>query len=135
MPAQTGNPKNCRCIGGMTPGAAGRALREMLGYEGSRPGHEAVTAALLDGCHALTVMPTGSRKWLGFKIPVLVMERLAVVVAPVRADVGRGVRAQNGGRCGFQDIGLQVYSITPSIISFATLGDGHRSVSALNTRW
>ena len=36
------------------------ALREVFGFEGFRPGQEAVIEALLHGRHALTVMPTGN---------------------------------------------------------------------------
>ena len=36
-PAQAGNGKNGPCIGGMAPGAAGRVLREVFGFEGSVP--------------------------------------------------------------------------------------------------
>ena len=74
------------------PGAAGgrlnaarEALREVFGFEGFRPGQEAVIEALLDGRHALTVMPTGSGKSLCFQIPALVMDGLTVVVSPLIA--------------------------------------------------
>ena len=74
------------------PGAAGGplnaargALREVFGFEGFRPGQEAVIEALLDGRHALTVMPTGSGKSLCFQIPALVMDGLTVVVSPLIA--------------------------------------------------
>ena len=74
------------------PGAAGSplraargALREVFGFEGFRPGQEAVIEALLQGRHALTVMPTGSGKSLCFQIPALVMGGLTVVVSPLIA--------------------------------------------------
>ena len=79
--AQTGNGKN----GGTAPGGAGRALGEVFGFEGFRPGQEAAIEALLDGRHALTVMPTGSGKSLCFQIPALVMDGLTVVVSPLIA--------------------------------------------------
>ena len=76
------------------------ALREVFGFEGFRPGQEAAIEALLEGRHALTVMPTGSGKSLCFQIPALVMEGLTVVVSPPdRPDAGPGVRAPAGGRC------------------------------------
>ena len=66
-------------------GAARGALREVFGFEEFRPGQEAVIEALLDGRHALTVMPTGSGKSLCFQIPALVMDGLTVVVSPLIA--------------------------------------------------
>ena len=66
-------------------GAARGVLREVFGFEGFRPGQEAVIEALLDGRHALTVMPTGSGKSLCFQIPALVMDGLTVVVSPLIA--------------------------------------------------
>ena len=65
--------------------AARRALREVFGFEGFRPGQEAAIEALLHGRHALTVMPTGSGKSLCFQIPALVMDGLTVVVSPLIA--------------------------------------------------
>ena len=65
--------------------AARGALREVFGFEGFRPGQEAVIEALLAGRHALTVMPTGSGKSLCFQIPALVMDGLTVVVSPLIA--------------------------------------------------
>ena len=67
------------------PGAAHRALREVFGFREFRPGQEAVIEALLDGRHALTVMPTGSGKSLCFQIPALAMGGLTVVVSPLIA--------------------------------------------------
>ena len=66
-------------------GAARGVLREVFGFEAFRPGQEAVIEALLDGRHALTVMPTGSGKSLCFQIPALVMDGLTVVVSPLIA--------------------------------------------------
>ena len=74
-PGEAGSPLN----------AARGALREVFGFEGFRPGQEAVIEALLAGRHALTVMPTGSGKSLCFQIPALVMDGLTVVVSPLIA--------------------------------------------------
>ena len=65
--------------------AARRTLRDVFGFEGFRPGQEAVIEALLGGRHALTVMPTGSGKSLCFQIPALVLDGLTVVVSPLIA--------------------------------------------------
>ena len=70
---------------GGAPAAALGALREVFGFDGFRPGQEAVIGALLAGRHALTVMPTGSGKSLCFQIPALVLDGLTVVVSPLIA--------------------------------------------------
>ena len=61
------------------------ALREVFGFEGFRPGQEAVIETLLSGSDALAVMPTGSGKSLCFQIPALVGDGLTVVVSPLVA--------------------------------------------------
>ncbi len=65
--------------------AAHRALRAVFGFAEFRPGQEAVIEALLDGRHALTVMPTGAGKSLCFQVPALVVDGLTVVVSPLIA--------------------------------------------------
>ncbi len=65
--------------------AAQEVLRRIFGFEAFRPGQEAVIAALLQGHHTLTVMPTGSGKSLCFQIPALVRDGLTVVVSPLVA--------------------------------------------------
>ena len=65
--------------------AARRVLGETFGFNGFRPGQEAVIGALLAGRSALVVMPTGSGKSLCFQIPGLVMDGLTVVVSPLVA--------------------------------------------------
>ena len=72
-------------LGGMPGGAAGAVLREVFGFEGFRPGQEAVIEALLAGRNALAVMPTGSGKSLCFQVPALVTGGLTVVVSPLVA--------------------------------------------------
>ncbi len=79
---QSGGPPD---TAGTQLNAARGALREVFGFEGFRPGQEAVIEALLDGRHALTVMPTGSGKSLCFQIPALVLDGLTVVVSPLIA--------------------------------------------------
>ena len=65
--------------------AARRALREVFGFREFRPGQEAAIEALLEGRHALTVMPTGSGKSLCFQIPAVILDGLTVVVSPLIA--------------------------------------------------
>ena len=65
--------------------AARTVLREVFGFEGFRPGQEAVIETLLSGRNALAVMPTGSGKSLCFQVPALVGDGLTVVVSPLVA--------------------------------------------------
>ena len=83
--SSSGSPARPPGAAGGPLGAARGVLREVFGFEGFRPGQEAVIEALLDGRHALTVMPTGSGKSLCFQIPALVMDGLTVVVSPLIA--------------------------------------------------
>ena len=80
-----GEPARPTGAAGVPLNAARGALREVFGFEAFRPGQEAVIEALLDGRHALTVMPTGSGKSLCFQIPALVLDGLTVVVSPLIA--------------------------------------------------
>ncbi|MBT4889796.1 MAG: DNA helicase RecQ [Rhodospirillales bacterium] len=60
-------------------------LKSTFGYDTFRPGQAEVVAALLDGDHALAVMPTGSGKSLCFQIPALMKGGLTIVVSPLVA--------------------------------------------------
>ena len=60
-------------------------LKEVFGFDGFRPGQEAVVDRLLAGHNVLTVMPTGSGKSLCFQLPALVLGGLTVVVSPLVA--------------------------------------------------
>lgn len=60
-------------------------LRDVFGYEGFRPGQEAIVDSLLVGRNVLAVMPTGSGKSLCFQIPALVKNALTIVVSPLVA--------------------------------------------------
>ncbi|MEP3113732.1 DNA helicase RecQ [Nisaea sp.] len=62
-----------------------RVLKGIFGFDGFRPGQEAVVDAILSGRNALAVMPTGSGKSLCFQLPALVRGGLTVVVSPLVA--------------------------------------------------
>ena len=64
---------------------AHRVLESVFGFDGFRPGQEAVITALLGGRSVLAVMPTGSGKSLCYQVPALVMGGLTVVVSPLVA--------------------------------------------------
>jgi len=69
----------------MTIAAAREVLKTTFGYESFRPGQEQVVATLLEGGHALAVMPTGAGKSLCFQIPALIRDGLTIVVSPLVA--------------------------------------------------
>ncbi len=62
-----------------------RVMKDIFGFEGFRPGQEAVVDALLAGRNVLAVMPTGSGKSLCFQVPALVLDGLTLVVSPLVA--------------------------------------------------
>ena len=66
--------------------AAARArLRSVFGFDGFRPGQEAIVRAVLDGEDVLAVMPTGSGKSLCYQLPAVAGSGLTVVVSPLIA--------------------------------------------------
>jgi ATP-dependent DNA helicase RecQ len=71
----------------LSPGLdeARRRLREVFGFQGFRPGQEAIVAAALAGRDLLAVMPTGSGKSLCYQLPAVVGPGLTLVVSPLIA--------------------------------------------------
>ena len=70
--------------GGSSPSKR-QVLKDVFGFDGFRPGQEAVMDALLAGRSVLTVMPTGSGKSLCYQVPALVLGGLTLVVSPLVA--------------------------------------------------
>jgi ATP-dependent DNA helicase RecQ len=70
-----------------------RILKDVFGFDGFRPGQEAVVDDLLAGRHVLAVMPTGSGKSLCFQIPALAKSGLTIVVSPLVALMENQVAA------------------------------------------
>ena len=60
-------------------------LKEKFGFDGFRPGQEAVIAALMEGRSALAVFPTGSGKSLCYQLPALTFPGITIVVSPLIA--------------------------------------------------
>jgi ATP-dependent DNA helicase RecQ len=75
------------------PDTKRRILKDVFGFDGFRPGQEAVVDDLLAGRHTLAVMPTGSGKSLCFQIPALAKSGLTVVVSPLVALMENQVAA------------------------------------------
>jgi ATP-dependent DNA helicase RecQ len=60
-------------------------LREVFGFDGFRPGQEAVIRQLVAGKSALAVFPTGSGKSLCYQLSALLFEGVTLVVSPLIA--------------------------------------------------
>src|SRR5437870_1314074 len=64
---------------------AAKVLRERFGFDGFRPGQEAVIGHLLDGDSTAAVFPTGAGKSLCYQLPALILPGLTIVVSPLIA--------------------------------------------------
>jgi ATP-dependent DNA helicase RecQ len=84
------------------------ALRSVFGYESFRARQEEIVTHLLDGGHALVVMPTGSGKSLCYQLPALVRAGVGVVVSPLISLMQDQVAAlrQQGVRAAFLNSSL-----------------------------
>jgi len=60
-------------------------LQQVFGHEEFLPGQRQVIEAVLDGCSALAVFPTGQGKSLCYQLPALHLPGLTLVVSPLMA--------------------------------------------------
>lgn len=83
------------------PDSVHQILKRTFGFENFRGMQEAVISRVLDGQHALALMPTGAGKSLCYQIPALAREGTAIVISPlialmhdqIRAARSNGIRA------------------------------------------
>src|SRR5438128_433541 len=61
------------------------ALSTHFGYDGFRPGQEAIIRSVLSGRPTLAILPTGGGKSLCFQLPALLFEGTTVVASPLVA--------------------------------------------------
>jgi RecQ family ATP-dependent DNA helicase len=61
------------------------ALRAHFGYEGFRPGQEAIVRSVLEGRPTIAILPTGGGKSLCFQLPALLLPGTTVVASPLVA--------------------------------------------------
>ena len=61
------------------------ALRELFGFDGFRPGQEAVVRAALDGADTLAMMPTGAGKSLTYQLAAMLRPSPTLVLSPLIA--------------------------------------------------
>jgi ATP-dependent DNA helicase RecQ len=62
-----------------------RQLSERFGFATFRPGQEEVIRAVLAGCDAMAVMPTGQGKSLCYQLPATFLPGLTLVISPLIA--------------------------------------------------
>ena len=58
-------------------------LRERFGFPSFKDGQEVLIDAILAGCDAFGVMPTGGGKSLCYQVPALLLEGLTLVISPL----------------------------------------------------
>lgn len=75
------------------PAAALDTLKRYFGYSSFRPGQERMVSAILSGCDALGVMPTGAGKSICYQVPALMLPGLTLVVSPLISLMADQVRA------------------------------------------
>jgi ATP-dependent DNA helicase RecQ len=68
------------------------ALKRIFGFDGFRPGQEAVVRDALAGRDVLALMPTGGGKSLCFQLPALLQPGVTIVVSPLIALMQDQVR-------------------------------------------
>lgn len=76
-----------------TMDAAHATLRRYFGYSSFRPGQERMVLAILSGCDALGVMPTGAGKSICYQVPALMLPGITLVVSPLVSLMADQVRA------------------------------------------
>lgn len=74
------------------PAAALDTLKRYFGYSSFRPGQERMVSAILSGCDALGVMPTGAGKSICYQVPALMLPGLTLVVSPLVSLMADQVR-------------------------------------------
>ncbi|MEC7257948.1 MAG: ATP-dependent DNA helicase RecQ, partial [Pseudomonadota bacterium] len=85
--------------------AASPLLRDVFGFDGFRPGQQAIVEAVTAGQNVLAIMPTGGGKSLCFQLPALLRDGVTVVVSPLIALMRDQVR-------GLQEAGVSAGALT-----------------------
>ena len=68
-----------------SPDGVRAALLQHFGFDGFRPGQEAVVRSVLEGRSTVAVMPTGAGKSLCYQLPALLLPGTTLVVSPLVA--------------------------------------------------
>ena len=72
-------------------------LGAYFGYTSLRPGQDRMVDAILAGCDALGVMPTGAGKSICYQVPALMLPGITFVVSPLLSLMEDQTRALLAG--------------------------------------
>jgi len=60
-------------------------LEDLFGFTTFRDGQRDIVESVMEGMHALAVMPTGSGKSLCYQLPACLLEGVTIVISPLIA--------------------------------------------------
>ncbi len=92
------------------------SLKKYFGFSTFRPHQEAIITHVLDGGHALVIMPTGGGKSICYQLPAVLSDRLTLVISPLISLMNDQVRS------------LRANGITVGALHSGTSSDESRTI-------